>query len=139
MTSYPFASSSQMRLHGLPALERLTGLELLPPINRTNLDAHHLLVAVLWLEVAHALSLLNPWVPHHAVVETFTDHIEARLAVLSNGRRVLLDRLIDTIDLACNSDGRCRLLMLAGVKHLVDVRCAGQAIDCDFGDVLPPR
>ena len=75
-------------------------------IHGAHLDAHHILVPVVWLKVRHALRLLNPRIPHHGVFQAIADDIEAWLAVADDGRRVLLDRLVDAVGFASDLEAR---------------------------------
>lgn len=123
-------------LENLTALKGLARLERLPTFYGSDLDAHHVLIAILGLEVAHALRLLNPGVPDHAVLEVVADDVEGGLAVLHDGGRVLWNFLVDTIDFAGNGQAGCRLLVFGRIEDLVDVCHAAEAIDLDLGDIL---
>ena len=93
-----------MALHNHATLKRLTRLQLLPPINRTDLHTNHVLVSVLRLEVTHALRLLDPGIPDDAVFKIVADDVQARLAVLEDRCRGLLDRLVDAVSFAGNRE-----------------------------------
>jgi hypothetical protein len=108
----------------------------LPAIHSSNLNADHLLVAIVWREVTHGLCLLDPRVPGDCVLDVVADDIEAGLAVLEDGGCVLWDRLVDAVDFARELEGIVLLLVCACVEDLVDVFGAGQAGDADLGDVL---
>ena len=73
-----------MALHNLPALKRIPRLQLLPPIHSPNLHTDHILIPIVRLEVRHALRLLDPRIPYHAVGEVVALDIESRLAVLED-------------------------------------------------------
>ena len=75
------AKSLEMALEDLPALEGITGLQLLPTIDGTRLHTDHILVAVLGLKIADAIRLLDPRVPDDRILQIVTNHIETRLAV----------------------------------------------------------
>lgn len=106
-----FLKPSQ-RKDRLRALESITGLERLPTLHAARLDADHVLVAVLWREVADPGGLLGPGVPHHEVGQVVADDRVDGLAALGD-----LDRLagalggrVDAICLAGDGDvGRLRL------------------------------
>lgn len=66
---------SQKRNHLLP-LKRIPLLQRRPPGHAARFDAEHLLVAVLGLEIAHALGFLDPRVPHHHVRQVVAGHAE---------------------------------------------------------------
>lgn len=89
-----------MALNNHAALERVTRVQLLPPIDRTHFHTHHVLVPVLRLEVSHAFCLLDPRVPDYGVDQVVADHIESWLAVLQDRGGVLLDGGVDAICLA---------------------------------------
>ena len=123
-------------LHNHTTLESLARLQLLPTIHRTNLYADHVLVPVLWLKVTHSLCLLDPGIPHHAVLEIVADDDKAWLAILEDRCCRLLNGLVDAVGLAGDCERGIRLLVLAGVEDFVDVGGAAEAVDGDFVDVL---
>jgi hypothetical protein len=129
-------SRLQQALDQLTALPDLAFLQLLPAVHSANLDTDHGLVAVVWREVTHGLCLLDPRVPGDRVLDVVADDIEAGLAILEDGGRVLWDRLVDAVDFACELEGVVLLLVCACVEDLVDVLGARQAGDADLGDVL---
>ncbi|KAI7110340.1 galactose mutarotase-like protein [Hortaea werneckii] len=125
-----------MTLKDLAALKRITGLQLLPTIDSTRLHTDHILVAVLGLEIADAIRLLNPRVPDDRILQIVTNHIETRLAVKQDRGSVLLNVLVDSVSLTGDTNGRVALSLLAGVEDLVDVVRAAEAIDLNLGNVL---
>jgi hypothetical protein len=130
------ATRSKQALDQLATLPNLALLQLLPPLDRANLDADHVLVAVVGREVAHSLCLLDPRVPGDCVLDVVADDVEAGHAVLEDGGCVLWDSLVDAVDLAGELDGVVLLLVGSRVEDLVDVLGARQAGDADLGDVL---
>ncbi len=125
-----------MALQDLSTLERLTRLQLLPAVHSTHLDTDHVLVAIVRLEVTHALRLLDPRVPDYAVHNAVSLDIKTRLSVLHDRGDVLLDRLIDTIDFAGDAELGGGLLLLFGIQDFVDVGCAAETVDRAACDVL---
>ena len=75
------AKPLKMTLEDLPALEGITGLQLLPSIDGTRLHTDHVLVAVLRFKIADAVRLLDPRVPNDRILQIVANHIETRLAV----------------------------------------------------------
>lgn len=125
-----------MALDNLSPLEGIAAFELLPAIHGSYFDTDHLLVAVLRLEVTHALRLLDPWVPDDGVHEVVADDVQVWAAVLGDGRGILLDRLVDAIDFASDGHRWVCLLVFRGVEDFVDVGGAAEAVDCYFRDIL---
>lgn len=125
-----------MALRNHTTLERLTCLQLLPSIDRTNLHADELLVRILRPEVGGGLRLLNPRVPHNGVFEVVADDVEEGLAVLEHRGSVLLDGLVDAVGLAGDLDGRVGLRVLGCVQDLVGVGGGAEAVDLKLCDVL---
>lgn len=125
-----------MALNNHTTLKGLTALQLLPPIDSADLNAHELFVRVLGPEVRHGLGLGDPRVPHDRVLEVVARDVEQRLAVLQHGGGVLLDGLVDAVGLAGDAKRRVGLRVLGGVEDFVRVGCGAEAVDLEFGDVL---
>ena len=125
------------RPNRLRALEGISSLQRLPPLHAARLDADHLLVAVLWREVADPGGLLGPGVPHHKVGQVVTDDRVDGLASLDNLDWLAgaLGRRVDAICLAGDGDVGRLCLGLQGVD-LVEVLGGVKALDRDLGDVL---
>ena len=121
--------SNSVTFDQLSALENVTRLQLLPPIDGTDFNAEHILVSVLGLKIAHAFRLLDPRVPHHRILEVVPSDVQVRLSTLNDGSGILLYRLVHTIDLASDRNTRCCLLVLVGIEHLVDIRHTTQSVD----------
>lgn len=134
--SHSMMKNLKMALHNLPALERITGLQLLPSLDSPNLDTEHLLIPILGLEIPHTIRLLNPRVPHHRVFKVVARDVEACLPALDNGRGVDFDRFVHTVHFAGDAHVGVGLLVLGGVEDLVDVRDASEAAGFRARDVL---
>lgn len=109
--------------------EHLTLLKLLPSIDSTNLNADHLLIAVIRCEVGRSLCLLNPGIPGDSVLDIVTFDIEAWFAILQNACGINLDVLVYAIDLAIELEGRVRLCVSGCVENLVDVLYTSETVD----------
>lgn len=118
-----------MALDQHTALEHLTLLQLLPSVDSTDLNADHVLVAVVRCKVAHGLGLLDPRVPGDGVLDVIASDVEARLAIFQDTRGVQLDVLVDTVHLAAELERGVRLRVGGGVEDLVDVLYAAKTVD----------
>lgn len=134
-----FVIISEVALENLASLEAVRSFKSLPSLDRTSLDADHLLVAVLWRKIADCLGTLLPGVPHNSVLEIVPNHIETRLAVNRDGCSVLLQAVVDAIDCLVN----CKLIasgvVLCQTQDLVEILDAGKTCDLDLCDVLAVR
>ena len=86
-------------------------------------------IPIIRLEITHGLRLLDPWIPHHRIVEVVSLDIQSWVAVLDYRSRVLLDRLVHPVSLALDPQLSRRLLVLGGIEDFVDVGGAAQSID----------
>lgn len=121
-----------MALDKHTTFEDLTLVQLLPSIHGTDLNADHILVAVLWRKVAHGLGLLDPGVPGDGVLDVVASDVEARLAIFKNACGVDLDVLVYSVDLASELERRLCLCVGGRVEDLVDVFYAAETVDCDL-------
>lgn len=96
----------QVALNKHTAFEHLTLFQLLPSIDSANLNADHLLVAIIWGKVSHGFGLLDPRVPGDSVLDIVADNIEAWLAILQNACGIDLDVFVYSVDLAVELEGR---------------------------------
>ena len=124
-------------LDGHAALPGLAAVELDPAVDSTRLDADHVLPPIGRPEVAHALALLAPGVPDHAVLHAVPRDAVDGLATLADRQRRHVVR-VDAVELAGEGDGR--LGCWAGGRGVVaDLVSEGgrlEAGDGDFGNVL---
>lgn len=117
-----------MTLDQLPRLEALPRLEPRPPIYGPDLYANHALIPVLWLEIPHALALLDPRVPHDRVAQVVALDVERGHAVgAEDGRGALRYGGVDAVDLAGYGEARVGFRVGCGVEDLVDVGCTEEA------------
>lgn len=141
MATLSFPTLHQSVLDSLAALERLAGLELLPAADGAGLDAEHVLVAVVGLEVGHAGGLVDPRVPHDNVLKAVAHHGEDPLLVLAalladhHRNRRVRGRRVHPVRLARDGDSAGLRLSL-GCVHLVDVRGVLETGHFYLGDVL---
>lgn len=125
-----------MSLRDHATLKGLSGLQLLPAVDGTNLHADEPLVRIFRPEISGGLGLLDPRVPHNGVFKVVANDIEERLAILEHGGSILLDGLVDAVGLASDGDRWVGLGVLGSVEDLVDVVCGAEAVDLELGDVL---
>ena len=127
---------SKIALHDLTSRPSILAIKRLPSVDSAHLHTDHVLVSVLWREVAHAGCFGLPWVPNHGILQVLPDHVERWLSVDLDRGGVLLDRLVDAVYLSSEADLIALRTVLRCIEHLVDVLCACETGDCGLGDIL---
>jgi hypothetical protein len=127
-------AGSQLRLERGATLPRITTLQLGPARDGARLDAQIPQPAVLGFEVAHALDLVLPSVPHRDVGQAVPRHNKRWRATLVDRQSAL--RSVHAVGLA--RAGECVGLLGEGLRaaYLVDELRGGKARDRGFVDVL---
>ena len=87
----------QHTLNNLTSLPGLASLNLNPRSYGAGLNANHVLVSVIGLEIRNGFGLLSPWIPDNRVLKILTHNIEPRLTPFKNRSSVLRDFVVDSI------------------------------------------
>jgi hypothetical protein len=138
--SEPRSDSQGTRGDDLSAFQRVTGLELLEPVDGASLDTDHVAPAVVGGKVGHALGLGLPGVPDDDIVKVVADDAVDLLAGIvgvgdDDGNLGAAGGREDGICLAGNLE-RAGLRLLGEVVGLVGVGGGIEVKDLDGGDVL---
>jgi hypothetical protein len=134
--------TSQLTLECGTALPGVAGLEFRPGTDGAGLYAQIALPAILGFEVAHALDLLFPAVPHRHVRQGLAGDDETLRSVLGHHERdqsiiVLVARWgVDPVCLGGEGEGGGGFSEGLCIADLVDVRGVGEAFHGGFVDVL---
>ena len=128
-----------MALQNNTSLKPVITLQSRPSVDRTGLYTNHVLVSVLWLEIADCLCSFLPWVPDDSVCQVISGDVDDGLAFVEDRGRVLLQRLVDTVDCAFELELVAGRVVLGCVEDLVGVSYASETGDGGLGDVLALR
>ena len=83
-----FTANALLERKSLATGPRITRLKVLPSAYASGFDTNHFLPASLGLKVAHAGTIIRPWVPDHNILDIIARHDKQWLAIFQDGNRV---------------------------------------------------